>query len=102
MATLLTAHYKVIQVATAKVFQPPNSVSESLMVPKKRIWTSDENERLKASVVKGVSIIKVAAALKRNIISVRTQARKLGTPFPPMKDYRKQFNDSSESSRRPY
>ena len=72
------------------------------MAVRKRRWTADENERLKALVSEGVSVIKVAAALKRTTVSVRTQARKLGTPFPLMKDYRKKFKDSPDSSWRPY
>ena len=69
---------------------------------RKTKWTADENERLKALVCEDASVIKVAAALKRTTVSVRTQARKLGTPFPPMKDYRKKFKDSPDSSWRPY
>jgi hypothetical protein len=62
-----------------------------------RVWTAEENERLKALVAKNVSILKAAAALKRSSTSVRTQARKLGTPFPHMKDYRKRFKDSPDT-----
>ena len=72
------------------------------MAVRKRTWTAEDNERLKALVAKGVSVIKAAAALKRTTVSVRTQARKLGTPFPPMKDYRKKFKNSPDSSWRPY
>jgi len=39
--------------------------------------------------------MKAAAALKRTTISVRNQARKLGTPFPYMKEYRKKLRPSS-------
>ena len=59
---------------------------------KMRVWTAEENERLKALVAKNVSILKAAAALKRSSTSVRTQARKLGTPFP----HRKKLLLSSE------
>ena len=54
-----------------------------------RVWTAEENERLKTFVAKGASIIKVAAAFKRSIVSIRIQARKLGTPVPSLKEYRK-------------
>ena len=70
-------------------------------VPRERIsvkkpkWTAEENERLKALVAKNVSAMKAAAALKRTTISVRNQARKLGTPFPHMKEYRKKLRPSS-------
>ena len=53
-------------------------------------------------MAEGVSIIKAAAALKRTTGSVRVQARKLGTPFPGMKDYRKKFEYSPISSWRRY
>lgn len=79
-----------------------NSVLQDHMAVKKKEWTAEENERLKAFVAKGVSIIKVAAALKRTTNSIRTQARKLGTPFPTMADYRKKFRDSPVSSWRRY
>jgi hypothetical protein len=72
------------------------------MAVKKANWTVEENERLKAFVAKDVSIIKVAAALKRTLNSVRVQARKLGTPFPHMKDYRKKFKDSPVNTWRLY
>ena len=65
-------------------------------------WTPEENERLKAFVAKDVSIVKVAAALNRTLISVRVHARKLGTPFPRMSDYRKKFRTSPSSAWRPY
>jgi hypothetical protein len=35
------------------------------------VWTQDEDERLKALVAQGASVVKVAAALKRRIISVQ-------------------------------
>ena len=76
--------------------------SHEHMAVKKKNWTAEENERLKAFAAKGVSVIKVAAALQRTTASVRTQARKLGTPFPHMADYRKQFRDSPVSSWRRY
>jgi len=56
-----------------------------------KTWTAEENERLKALVAKDASIVKVAAELGRTTRSLRVQARKLGTPFPRMKDYRKNF-----------
>ena len=70
------------------------------MATKKTKWTDEENERLKALVAKDVSIIKVAAELGRTTRSIRAHAHKLGTPFPPMKDYRKQ--DAPDNSWRQY
>jgi hypothetical protein len=50
--------------------------------PRKTIWTKDDNERLKAMVLKGVSLLRAAAAFNCTRDAVRVQARKLGTPFP--------------------
>jgi hypothetical protein len=63
-------------------------------------WTEADNERLKIFVADGVSIIRAAAAFNRKLVSVRTHARKLGTPFPTIRDIRKKFaGDSSLSCR---
>ena len=62
---------------------------------KKGIWTEEENERLKAFVAQGVSIFRAAAAFNRTIISVRDQARRVGTPFPDMRIARKKSADIS-------
>lgn len=58
-------------------------------------WTAEENEQLKAFVARDVSIIRVAATLKRSILSVRNQARALGNPFPHMHQFRKKIGASS-------
>jgi hypothetical protein len=65
------------------------------MVTKKRSWTDDENQRLRDFVARDVSIVRVAATLKRSIISVRNRARELGTPFPHMRAYREKFGCTS-------
>jgi hypothetical protein len=54
-------------------------------------WTEQEDERLRAYVAQGASVVKVAAVLKRNIISVRTHARALGCPFPPLRVVRQKW-----------
>jgi transposase-like protein len=72
------------------------------MAVKKKTWTTEDNERLKALVAKDASIVKVAAELGRTTRSLRVQARKLGTPFPRMKDYRKKFQVGPVSAWRQY
>jgi hypothetical protein len=57
----------------------------------KRPWAEEDNARLKEFVAQGASIIRAAAALHRNILSVRIPARKLGDPFPPMRVFRKKL-----------
>ena len=68
----------------------------------KRPWTEEDNARLKEFVAQGASIIRAAAAIHRNIQSVRIQARKLGDPFPPMRVFRKKLADVSSGSWRHY
>jgi hypothetical protein len=54
-------------------------------------WTKEEDERLRALVAQGASVVKVAVALKRKIISVRTHARAIGCPFPPLRVARQKW-----------
>lgn len=72
------------------------------MALNRNFWTPEENERLKDFVAKNVSIIKAAAAFNRTTKSMRIQARKLGAPFPPMKEFRKKFGDVPSNSWRQY
>jgi hypothetical protein len=65
-------------------------------------WTEEDNARLKGFVAQDASIIRAAAALNRNIKSVRIQARKLGAPFPPMRIFRKKLADAPSNSWRHY
>jgi hypothetical protein len=65
-------------------------------------WTEADNERLKAFVAQGVSIVRAAGAFNRSLMSVRNQARKLGTPFPPMRAIRKKLAGDASSSWRQY
>jgi hypothetical protein len=57
-------------------------------------WTGNDNERLKALVAQGASIVRAAAALQRSTSAVRNQARKLGTPFPALRVARKKWADA--------
>ena len=68
----------------------------------KRPWTEADNERLKDFVAQGLSIVRAAAAFNRTTKNVRIQARKIGTPFPPMRDFRKKFADVPSNSWRQY
>ena len=66
------------------------------MLSRNQPWTKEEDGRLKAFVAKGVSVVKVAAALKRKITSVRSRARVLGCPFPPLRIARQKWADTSD------
>ena len=64
------------------------------MIRKSPVWTPAENARLKDLVAGGATFIKAAAALNRTTTSVRNQARKLGSPFQPIKEVRKKWAQS--------
>src|SRR5207245_11771380 len=78
------------------------SKTEGVVSLAKRPWTEEDNARLKEFVVQGASIIRAAAALHRNIQSVRTQARKLGAPLPPMRVFRKKVANVTSGPCRHY
>jgi GcrA cell cycle regulator len=61
---------------------------------RKRPWTQEDDEWLRAFVAQGASAVRVAAALKRNTMSVRYQARKIGSPFPPLRIARQKWADT--------
>ncbi len=61
------------------------------MQPRKKLWTAEDNERLKKMVASGVPILRAAASFKCSMDALRLQARKLGTPFPSLREARKKF-----------
>ena len=61
------------------------------MRSKNKLWTPEENERLKVLVASGVSVLRAAAAHKCSMDGVRAQARKLGTPFPTVREVKKRL-----------
>jgi hypothetical protein len=65
------------------------------MTLKSSFWTEEENERLKAFVAEGKSVVRAAAAFKRSMINVRHQARKLGAPFPSIRGHKKRLQSQS-------
>jgi hypothetical protein len=58
-------------------------------------WSEEETARLKEFVARGASLLRVAAALNRKMASVRTQAHKIGTPFPNQREARKKLTGTS-------
>jgi hypothetical protein len=60
-------------------------------------WTDEDNERIKALVAKGASVFRASAALKRTRIGVRDQARRLGTPFPTLRETRKKIAEADRN-----
>jgi hypothetical protein len=67
------------------------------MLSRKRAWTQDDDERLRAFVAQGASVVKVAAALKRQTTSVRTRARALRCPFPPLRVVRQKWAGTADN-----
>jgi transposase len=59
-----------------------------------RVWTDEDNDRLKAIVAQGVSIARAAVTFNRSLNSVRNRARKLGTAFPSTRVARKKWADT--------
>jgi GcrA cell cycle regulator len=55
----------------------------------KRPWNAEEIDRLKQLVATGVSLARAAVTLKRTRVSAQVQARKVGTPFPTMRETKK-------------
>jgi hypothetical protein len=48
-------------------------------------WTKEDDERLRAFVAQGASVIRAAAALSRTTINVRAHAREVGCAFPSLR-----------------
>jgi hypothetical protein len=65
------------------------------MASRNTFWTDAEIERLRAFVSQGASIVRAAAALKRTTVSVRNQARKIGSPFLPLRVARRKWTDAT-------
>ena len=70
------------------------------MQPHRSAWTDEDNARLKAMAASGVSIARAAVAFRRSLMAVRNQARKLGTPFPYVREVRQKYADAMASSPR--
>jgi hypothetical protein len=56
-----------------------------------RPWTDEDEERLKALVGQGASIVRASAALRRRKVVVRERAKKLGCRFPTLAAGRKKW-----------
>jgi GcrA cell cycle regulator len=52
-------------------------------------WSPKEDERLKTLVASGASVLRVAAAFKCSVSGIRNRARKLGCPFPSIREAKK-------------
>lgn len=57
-------------------------------------WTPEQDELLLRMASKGISALKISAALKRNVTGVRVRARKLGVPLPGIREARKKIAEA--------
>ena len=51
------------------------------MVPRKKVWSESDAERLRALIASGASALRASVALKRSLSVVKLKARELGVPF---------------------
>lgn len=63
-------------------------------------WTEAECERLVDLIKSGCSVARAAVIFKRSISSVQNRARKLGTPFPKLREVKKLRLDKIEAAER--
>jgi hypothetical protein len=60
-------------------------------------WTQEQDDRLKQMAARGESVLKAAAALKRNVASVRVRARKLGVALLGAREMRRKIRHAQAS-----
>lgn len=63
-------------------------------------WGERDDETLKQLVLAGATPIRAAAFLKRSIISVKSKARRLKTPFPTEQAARRRRNEKFQAAKR--
>lgn len=61
------------------------------MPPLVRKWIADDDARIRAFAADGASLVRAAAALRRNKHSVYERVRTLGFPFPTLAAARKKW-----------
>jgi hypothetical protein len=63
-------------------------------------WTKEDDDRIREMAAKGVSDIRIAAAIKRRTSAVRVRARDLGCPLPTLLDRRRVIREKTKASER--
>ena len=66
-----------------------------MLLRKNKPWTEADTERLKAMIASGASAFRAAAAFYRGVNDIRTRARNLGTPFPTVREAKKEADRKS-------
>jgi len=66
-----------------------------------KTWTNADDERLKDLVVaSGVSALRAASIFDQSLRLIRERARRLGTPFPSVRQTRKTLANTALSAER--
>jgi hypothetical protein len=58
--------------------------------PRKKAWSPDDCERLKALVASGATALRASLALKRSVAVTKNKARELGVPFRTENEMKRQ------------
>jgi len=61
----------------------------------KKVWTKEQDDRLREMAAKGASAARIAGALNRKIQPVQTRARFLGCTLPSVLDQRKMLKSTA-------
>ena len=82
-------------------FSPASAPNGNLVhLRKNKPWTEADTERLKAMIASGASAFRAAAAFNRGVNDIRTRARNLGTPFPTVREAKKEADRKSTGNSR--
>lgn len=65
-----------------------------LMANKSKSWDAEQGEILKGLIDRKVSLARASVILKRSQSSVQVQARKLGLPFPGIRETKRALKES--------
>jgi hypothetical protein len=52
------------------------------VIVKKKAWSDEDTERLRALVASGASALRASVVLRRSLSVTKNKARSLGVPFP--------------------
>lgn len=73
------------------------------MVARKKVWSENDAERLRALIASGASALRASVALKRSLSVTKLKARELGVPFPSEAELRAKrrriFQNSTDGPR---
>jgi len=69
------------------------------MINRKRAWTPEDDERLRAHIAAGGSAARAVAIFRRSQQAIRTHAAELGLRFPSIRELRARAGDPAGASR---